>query len=182
VSYRNPAERDALVADLPAAVRPRFHATAADVTQEASVRDLVAGVTSRAGRLDVLVNVVGGFGPGDLLATDEAAWDRMLAINLKSAYLCCRAALPALRAAGGGRIVNVGSRAAVPPTGGFIAYTVSKSAVHALTQALAHEARPHPGTVNAGLPSTMGTEGDRRAPPRARPAERVRAGSVAPAR
>ena len=181
VSYRNPAERDALLADLPAAVRPRFHATAADVTQEASVRDLVAGVTSRAGRLDVLVNVVGGFAAGDLLATDEAAWDRMLAINLKTAYLCCRAALPALRAAGGGRIVNVGSRAAVPPTGGFIAYTVSKSAVHALTQALAHEARPHRVTVNAVLPSTMDTEGNRRAMPGADPAKWVRPESVAQA-
>jgi NAD(P)-dependent dehydrogenase (short-subunit alcohol dehydrogenase family) len=175
VTYRAPTERDALVAALPARTRERFHAVTADVTREPSVRDLVAGVTARAGRLDILVNVVGGFAGGDLLATDEAAWDRMMTLNLKSAYLCCRAALPALIAAGGGRIVNVASRSVVPPGGGFIAYTVSKSGVIALTQALAHETRRHRVTVNAVLPSTMDTEANRRAMPDA-----DRSGWVAP--
>lgn len=165
VTYRDPAERDALVAALPGGSRERFHAAIADVTREASVRDLVALVTARTGRLDVLVNVVGGFAGGDLLATDEAAWDGMMTLNLKTAYLCCRAALPALVAAGGGRIVNVASRSVMPPAGGFIAYTVSKSAVIALTQALAHETRRHRVTVNAVLPSTMDTEANRRAMP-----------------
>ena len=181
VTYRDPGERDALAALLPDHLRERLHAAAADVTEAASVRDLVASVTARAGRLDVLVNVVGGFAPGDLLATDEAAWDRMLTLNLKTAYLCCRAALPALIAAGGGRIVNVGSRSVVPPTGGFIAYTVSKSAVLALTLALAHEARPHRVTVNAVLPSTMDTDANRRAMPGADVSKWVKPESVAQA-
>ena len=64
-----------------------------------------------------------------------------------------------------GRIVNVSSRAVVPPAGGFIAYTVAKSAVIALTQALAHEERPHGIAVNAVLPSTMDTPANRRAMP-----------------
>jgi NAD(P)-dependent dehydrogenase (short-subunit alcohol dehydrogenase family) len=69
--------------------------------------------------------------------------------------------------AGRGRIVNVGSRSVVPPAGGFIAYTVAKSGVLALTQALAQEVRGRGVTVNAVLPSTMDTEANRRAMPNA---------------
>jgi NAD(P)-dependent dehydrogenase (short-subunit alcohol dehydrogenase family) len=91
----------------------------------------------------------------------------MLALNLRSVYLCCRAALPPMLAAGRGRIVNVASRSVVPPTGGFVAYTVAKTGVIALTQALAHEVRGRGVTVNAVLPSTMDTEANRRAMPAA---------------
>jgi NAD(P)-dependent dehydrogenase (short-subunit alcohol dehydrogenase family) len=135
------------------------------VTDAENVRRLVAEVTARHRRLDALVNTVGGFAAGDLLATDERAWDAMLTLNLRSAYLCCRAALPAMLAAGRGRIVNVASRSVVPPAGGFLAYTVSKAGVIALTQALAQEVRGRGVTVNAVLPSTMDTEANRRAMP-----------------
>jgi NAD(P)-dependent dehydrogenase (short-subunit alcohol dehydrogenase family) len=120
---------------------------------------------ARHRRLDALVNTVGGFAGGALLDTEERAWDGMLTLNLRSAYLCCRAALPPMLAAGRGRIVNVASRSVVPPTGGFVAYTVSKAGVIALTQALAHEVRARGVTVNAVLPSTMDTEANRRAMP-----------------
>jgi NAD(P)-dependent dehydrogenase (short-subunit alcohol dehydrogenase family) len=165
VTYRDARDRDALSARVPAADRGRLHAIQADVTDAESVRRLFDEVTARHGRLDVLVNTVGGFAGGALLATDERAWDGMLTLNLRSAYLCCRAALPPMLAAGRGRIVNVGSRSVVPPTGGFVAYTVSKAAVLALTQALAHEVRDRGVTVNAVLPSTMDTEANRRAMP-----------------
>ena len=91
----------------------------------------------------------------------------MLALNLRSVYLCCRAALAPMVAARRGRIVNVASRSVAPPSGGFIAYTVSKQGVIALTQALAQEVRGHGITVNAVLPSTMDTEANRRAMPAA---------------
>jgi NAD(P)-dependent dehydrogenase (short-subunit alcohol dehydrogenase family) len=165
VTYRDARDRDALSARVPAADRGRLHAIQADVTDAESVRRLFDEVTARHRRLDVLVNTVGGFAGGALLATDERAWDGMLTLNLRSAYLCCRAALPPMLAAGRGRIVNVGSRSVVPPTGGFVAYTVSKAAVLALTQALAHEVRERGVTVNAVLPSTMDTEANRRAMP-----------------
>ena len=180
-TYRDPKERDALLARLPAGARDRFHAVTADVSAEASVHGLVAEVTGTRGRLDVLVNVVGGFAPGDLLTTDETAWDRMLTLNLKTAYLCCRAVLPSLIAGGGGRIVNVASRSVVPPAGGFIGYTVSKAGVIALTQALAQEVRRHHITVNAVLPSTMDTEANRRAMPDADFSKWVKPESVAQA-
>jgi NAD(P)-dependent dehydrogenase (short-subunit alcohol dehydrogenase family) len=165
VTYRDARDRDALSARVPAADRGRLHAIQADVIDAESVRRLFDEVTARHRRLDVLVNTVGGFAGGALLATDERAWDGMLTLNLRSAYLCCRAALPPMLAAGRGRIVNVGSRSVVPPTGGFVAYTVSKAAVLALTQALAHEVRERGVTVNAVLPSTMDTEANRRAMP-----------------
>ncbi len=181
VTYRDPKERDALRGRLPEATRERFHAVATDVTAESSVKSLVTEVTGGRGRLDVLVNVVGGFTPGELIATDERAWDHMMTLNLKSAYLVSRAVLPAMTAAGGGRIVNVGSRSVVPPTGGFIAYTVSKAGVIALTQGLAQEVRAHRITVNAVLPSTMDTEANRRAMPTADFTKWVKPESVAQA-
>ncbi|MGH7359789.1 MAG: SDR family oxidoreductase [Candidatus Rokuibacteriota bacterium] len=175
VTYRDGRDRDALTGRVPAPARERLHDVQADVTDAESVRRLVALVTARHGRLDALVNAVGAFAVGDLLSTDERVWDAMLTVNLRSAYLCARAVLPGMLAAGHGRIVNVASRSVVPPTGGFIAYTVSKAGVIALTQALAQEVRGRGVTVNAVLPSTMDTEANRRAMPTA-----DRSGWVAP--
>jgi NAD(P)-dependent dehydrogenase (short-subunit alcohol dehydrogenase family) len=165
VTYRDARDRDALAGRALAPARERLHGVQADVTDGDSVRRLVDEVMARHHRLDALVNTVGGFAMGDLLATEERAWDAMLMLNLRSAYLCCRAVLPAMLESGRGRIVNVASRSVVPPTGGFIAYTVSKAGVIALTQALAHEVRGRGVTVNAVLPSTMDTEANRRAMP-----------------
>jgi NAD(P)-dependent dehydrogenase (short-subunit alcohol dehydrogenase family) len=167
VAYRDPARRNALVAAVPAGSHGRLQTVAADVTQWDAVRRLVAETAAHHGRLDALINVAGGFAAGGLADTDDEVWEGMLALNLHSAFLCCRAALPQLRTAGRGRIVNVASRAVVPPVGGFLAYTVAKSGVIALTQALAQELRPHRITVNAVLPSTMDTEANRRAMPAA---------------
>ena len=135
------------------------------VTDQAALEAFVTDVLARHEGLDVLVNTVGGFAGGDLASTSLAEWRRMIDLNLTSAVIGCRAVLPAMRAARRGRIVNVSSRAVVPPAGGFIAYTVAKSAVIALTQALAHEERPHGIAVNAVLPSTMDTPANRHAMP-----------------
>ncbi len=162
---RDRSRLDVLTNDLSPGARDRFFALSVDVTLEQSVRDLVAEVIGQAGRLDILVNVVGAYAPGDLLSTDEALWDQMIAVNLRSVYLCCRAAIPFMVDSGGGRIINVAARAVAPPSGGAIAYTVAKSGVIALTQALAHEVRRHNITVNAVLPSTMDTWANRKAMP-----------------
>ena len=143
----------------------RLHGARVDMTDESALATFVTDVLARHQGLDVLVNTVGGFAGGDLASTSLAEWRRMLDLNLTSAVIGCRAVLPAMRAAGRGRIVNVASRAVVPPAGGFIAYTVAKSAVIALTQALAQEERAHGIAVNAVLPSTMDTPANRRAMP-----------------
>jgi NAD(P)-dependent dehydrogenase (short-subunit alcohol dehydrogenase family) len=165
IPYAVPAERAALEGRLTAEQRARVHALPADVTDETAVAKFVQTVRERYGRVDALVNVVGGFAGGDLVSTPLAEWERMMKLNLTSVVIACRAVLPGMIAARSGRIVNIASRAVVPPQGGFIAYTVSKAAVITLTQALAQEVKPHRVTVNTVLPSTMDTEANRRAMP-----------------
>lgn len=145
--------------------RARLSGQELDMADEAAVAAFVTDLLGRSERIDAVVNAVGGFAGGDLASTSLAEWRRLIDLNLTSTVVGCRAVLPAMRAARHGHIVNVASRAVMPPMGGFIAYTVSKSAVIALTQALAHEERPHGITVNAVLPSTMDTPGNRKAMP-----------------
>jgi NAD(P)-dependent dehydrogenase (short-subunit alcohol dehydrogenase family) len=176
IPYAVAEERAALEAQLGPDRRARLLAIAADVTDEAAVGKFVQAVRDRHGRVDALVNAVGGFAGGDLVSTSRSEWERMMTLNLTSAVIACRAVLPAMIAAGSGRIVSIASRAVIPPQGGFIAYTVSKAAVITLTQALAQEVRGHGITVNAVLPSTMDTPANRRAMP-----DTDRSGWVSPA-
>jgi NAD(P)-dependent dehydrogenase (short-subunit alcohol dehydrogenase family) len=140
---------------------------------------VVERAVKRHGRIDVLVTAVGGFAMGGLVDTDRATWDAQLTLNLTTTYVAARAVLPAMLAAGSGRIVCVASRAVVPPAGGFIAYTVAKAGVIAFVQALSQETRGRGVTVNAVLPSTMDTPGNRRAMPDADRSEWVRTEDVA---
>ena len=87
VTYRDARDIDALKGRVPAAALDRLHGAQADVTDGVSVGRLVTEVTARHGRLDVLVNAVGGFAGGDLLGTDERGWDGMLSLNLRSVAL-----------------------------------------------------------------------------------------------
>jgi NAD(P)-dependent dehydrogenase (short-subunit alcohol dehydrogenase family) len=165
IPYLVDAELKSLEAGLGTARRERLHAVQADVLDETAFGDFVKGVLDRHRRVDVLVNAVGGFAGGDLVATTLADWNRMLTLNLTSAVIGCRGVLPAMIAARSGRIINIASRAVVPPLGGFIAYTVAKAGVITLTQALAQEVKPYAIMVNAVLPSTMDTPANRRAMP-----------------
>lgn len=178
IPFAVPAERDALTARIGAADRSRVVLVEADVTNEASFERFVRGVLDGQGRIDALVNGVGGFAGGDLIATPLAEWQRVMSLNLTSAVIGCRAVLPAMTAAASGRIVNIASRAVVPPSGGFIAYTVSKAAVITLTQALAREVQ-RGITVNAVMPSTMDTPGNRTAMPDADRSDWVSTDAVA---
>jgi len=141
-----------------------LYARHADVTSEDGFDGFLRGVLVAHGRVDILVNGVGGFAGGDLASTSLADWDRMLALNLRSAVIACRGVLTTMTSAGYGRIVNISSRAVLPPAGGFIAYTIAKAGVITLTQALAREV-PRGITVNAVLPSTMDTPANRQAMP-----------------
>jgi NAD(P)-dependent dehydrogenase (short-subunit alcohol dehydrogenase family) len=165
IPYAVPEEAKRLEARLSPDQRARVLALPADVTDEASFGKFVQVVGERHGRVDGLVNAVGGFAGGDLVSTPLPEWERMMKLNLTSAVIACRAVLPGMIEARRGRIVNIASRAVLPPQGGFIAYTVSKAAVITLTQALAQEVKPHGVTVNAVLPSTMDTPVNRRAMP-----------------
>jgi NAD(P)-dependent dehydrogenase (short-subunit alcohol dehydrogenase family) len=154
-------ERERLEASIPREAPARLQLERCDVVDDAAVERLVRELVERHRRLDVVVSAVGGFAMGELVQTDRALWDTMLRLNLTSAYVIARAALPHMLTAGSGRIVAVASRAVVPPAGGFIAYTVAKAGVITFVQALAAETRGRGVTVNAVLPSTMDTPANR---------------------
>jgi NAD(P)-dependent dehydrogenase (short-subunit alcohol dehydrogenase family) len=146
----------------------RVHLHRADVTDPASVVQLVAGVMGVAGRLDILANIVGGFAFASLEETEPAAWQKMLALNATSAFLCCRAAAPLMRRERWGRIVNVAALPALERgAAGMSAYAASKAAVLNLSYSLAKELAPHGITVNAIVPSVIDTPANRKAMPEA---------------
>lgn len=172
-------ERERLEKSVQGDARARLVLERCDVTDDAAVERLVDGMAERHRRLDVVVSAVGGFAMGELVQTDRRLWDTMLTLNLTTTYVAARAALPHMLTGGSGRIVAVASRAVVPPTGGFIAYTVAKAGVIAFVQALAAETRGSGVTVNAVLPSTMDTPANRAAMPDVDPATWVPVESVA---
>ena len=175
------AEATRLRASMGAEGDKRVYLARADVADPASFDPFVREALARFGRLDILVNGVGGFEGGDLVSTPPDAWARMLTMNLTTTYVACHAVLPSMVKSGRGRVVNIASRAVVPPRGGFIGYTVAKSGVIALTQALAEEVRGAGITVNAVLPSTMDTPANRQAMPDADRSQWVPVESVAEA-
>jgi NAD(P)-dependent dehydrogenase (short-subunit alcohol dehydrogenase family) len=119
-------------------------------------------VTARFGRIDALLNIAGGFKWEKIAdAANVETWERMLAINLKTALNASRAALPYLLASGSGRIVNVGALAGARTSEGMGAYAASKAAVHRLTESLADELKLRGVTVNAVLPSIIDTPANR---------------------
>ena len=159
------SERARLEASVEAPARARLMVERCDVADDAAMAALVTRTLERHRRIDVLVAGVGGFAMGGLVDTDRATWDAQLTLNLTTTYVASRAVLPAMLAAGAGRIVSVASRAVMPPAGGFIAYTVAKAGVIAFVQALAQETKGRGVTVNAVLPSTMDTPGNRASMP-----------------
>jgi NAD(P)-dependent dehydrogenase (short-subunit alcohol dehydrogenase family) len=122
----------------------------------------MATAAARFGRIDALLNIAGGFVWEKFAdAANAGAWDRMFAINLKTALNASRAALPKLLESGDGRIVNVGAQTAVRASEGMGAYAASKAAVHRLTESLADELKLRGVTVNAVLPSIIDTPANR---------------------
>jgi len=140
-----------------------------DLTDSSAAGAAMASVVERFGAIDALLNIAGGF---VWQKTDDAtpAWDRMFALNLTTALNASRAALHYLKASADGRIINVGSAAALKAGAGMGAYAASKGAVHSLTQALAEEVKTTSVTVNAVLPSVLDTPANRADMPDADPA------------
>ncbi len=115
------------------------------------------------------IHIAGGFAMAPIVETDKAALMAQVNMNLVSCFLCCRAAVRAMCPAGQGRIVNVAARPALEPRSGagMTAYTASKAAVAALTQALAQEVAGDGILVNAVAPSIMDTPANRKDMPKA---------------
>jgi NAD(P)-dependent dehydrogenase (short-subunit alcohol dehydrogenase family) len=150
-----------------------------DVTDEADVRRLVDEVIRTAGRIDALINLVGGFTIGRVVETDASLWHRMLTMNLTAAFLLSKAVLPHMLKRRKGRIVHVAARAALEPFPGAAAYIVSKSGLVALIRTLSLELAGSGVTVNGVLPTTIDTPANRSSMPDADPAKWVRPESIA---
>lgn len=155
------------------------NAMKADVTDEAAIRRLVDDVIKTAGRLDVLVNLVGGFAMGRLVDTDVSLWQRMLTMNVTSAFLLSKAVLPHMVERGTGRILHVAAWAAVEPFPGAAAYLVAKSSLLALIRVLALELKGSGVTVNGVLPTTIDTPANRASMPHTDPSTWTKPESIA---
>src|SRR4051794_22424763 len=132
VTYRADAEYAAL-RDAAGAQSGELEGHTADVTDEAAVRSLVDGIVMRDGRLDVLVNTVGGYAGGiKLWDLETKTLEQMLALNLRSGYALARAAVAPMMKQKSGSIVNVAAKAAVDHSGGASAYAASKAAAVAM--------------------------------------------------
>jgi NAD(P)-dependent dehydrogenase (short-subunit alcohol dehydrogenase family) len=133
---------------------------ACDVTDAGSVNAVFDQINADARRIDVLVNSAGGFWKQlSVEETPEDEWDKVIDLNLKSIFLCAKAAIPTFKRQGSGRIINIGSMAGVttlnpssPP------YSAAKAGVHALTRVLAFELGTYGVTANAIAPGTTATE------------------------
>jgi NAD(P)-dependent dehydrogenase (short-subunit alcohol dehydrogenase family) len=130
----------------------------ADVSRDADCAAIVAEAKSRWGRIDILVNNVGigGGGDGPAHRADEEAFDRILTVNLKSAWMTIKHAVPIMREQGGGSIVNISSLASLAG-GNQVAYEVSKAGMNRLTTSVANANAGHGLRCNAVLPGLMDT-------------------------
>jgi NAD(P)-dependent dehydrogenase (short-subunit alcohol dehydrogenase family) len=137
-----------------------------DVTDPESIATSLEDVEARFGPVDVLVHLVGGWKGGEEVQEHSlSTWDRMMDLNLRSAFLCCRAVLPRMRERNWGRIVLVSSRTARQNRSGQAAYAIAKAGVAVLTETIAEESRGTGVTANVIAPSTLDTPANRAAMP-----------------
>jgi len=141
-----------------------------DLLDEAAVEATVRAAIERYGRVDVLVNLAGGFRMGEPVhATVDATWDFLFELNVRTLLRAVRAVVPRMLEQGGGKIVNVGAYAAQKGAARMGAYVAAKSAVIRLTETLAAELRERGVNVNCVLPTILDTPENRAAMPHADP-------------
>ena len=161
--------------DQPQALEPlreqygdRLHRFALDLTTERGAEQATSQVVEWAGRLDIVAHLVGGYSGGARLAdTAVDTWDRMINLNLKSAWLVARFAIPEMLRHGGGSFVFVSSRAALQDRAGAGGYAVAKAGLITLAQVIAEEYGKEGIRANAVLPGTVDTKANRQSMPNA---------------
>src|SRR5579863_5543962 len=166
VTYRRREEWDALQSAAGAS-KDRLEGYGVDVTDETAVGGLIDGVARKHGRIDALVNTVGGYAGGvRLWELDTKVFEQMLALNLRSGFALSRAAVPVMLKQGSGSIVNVAAKAAFDHAAGAAAYAASKAAAVALMDSLAADLKGTGVRVNSILPSIIDTDANRKAMPK----------------
>ncbi|WP_348261446.1 SDR family NAD(P)-dependent oxidoreductase [Telmatobacter sp. DSM 110680] len=165
VTYRNQDELASLQ-DVAGTAVPRLEGHRVDVTDEAAVGQLIAEVLSKHGRLDAVVNTVGGYAGGiKLWELETRVFDQMLSLNLRAGYALARAAVVPMLRQKHGAIVNVAAKAAFDHGAGASAYAASKAAALAMIDSLAADVKGTGVRVNSVLPSIIDTEANRKAMP-----------------
>ncbi len=165
VTYRHAAEFDSLKADA-GAKASRLEGHEVDIMDEAAVKQLVDGLVARHGRLDAVVNAVGGYDAGaPLWEMETGVLDKMLTLNLRSGYLLARAVVPAMLRQGRGALVNVAATAAFNHMAAAGAYVASKAAAVAMIDSLAADLKGSGVRANSICPSIIDTEANRKAMP-----------------
>ena len=139
-----------------------------DVNDPASVREMGEEVVRRLGRIDVLVNTVGGYQAGTPVhETPLDVWDRMMSLNARTAFIVSQAVVPQMLRQGSGKIINIAARPGLVGAANAAAYSASKSAVIRVTESLAAELRESGINVNCIVPGTLDTLQNREAMPKA---------------
>lgn len=159
---------------------PNFATVPSDVSNADDAKRLIDEIDRKFGKLNVLAHTVGGFAGGQTVAeTDDATFQRMLDMNLKTTLNILRAAIPLLVRNTDSRIIAIGSRQALEPGKNVGAYSASKAAMVSLIQTVALENKDAGLKANVILPSTMDTAANRQAMPKADFSKWVQPSSVA---
>ncbi len=158
VNYRERSQEAAAVVENIQRNGGRAAAIAADVSRAGAVRDMISDVESRLGPIDILVNNAGIAVTRGLDEITEEDFDRTVAVNLKSAFLCTQGVLAGMRGRRWGRIVNISSIAARGAGSISVAYNASKAGLEGLTRGYASRLAPEGVTVNAVAPGLIDTE------------------------
>ena len=166
VTYRVPEEFDAVVSAAKKIGAAAPAGVSVDVTDAQAVEKVVGEIVQKHGRLDILVNTVGGYAGGaNLWESDSRTYDTMLQLNLKAGFVLARAVVPQMIKQNRGWIVNIASKAAFDHAAGGALYAASKAAALALMDSLAADVKPYSINVNSILPSIIDTAANRKAMP-----------------
>ena len=157
-----------------------YFAAPIDVLDELAVKELVSTTLDRFGKIDILVNTVGGYHAGTpLYKTPIETWDFMFNINVRSVFITCKTVIPIMLENNYGKIVNVSSRAGIHGNANSAAYSASKGAVIRITESMSSELLGLGINVNCVIPGTIDTPENRKAMPEADHGKWVSPNSIA---
>lgn len=164
VTYRSQEEFDALKSA--AGANAPLDGQNVDVLDEAALKPFIAGIVAKHGRLDTLVNAVGGYSAGKpLWEMDAKAFDLLINLNLRAGYLLARSVVPQMLKQGSGAIVNVAATAAINHMASASEYVASKAAALAMINSLAADLKGSGVRANSIMPSIIDTAANREAMP-----------------
>jgi NAD(P)-dependent dehydrogenase (short-subunit alcohol dehydrogenase family) len=149
-------------------IEPELQLIKADTSKEEQVEKLISAILAKYGQIHILVNIVGGYlGDKSVTELDEKEWDKMMTINLKTAFLISKHVIPHMISSKYGKMVHISSKTGLKSMGYDSAYAASKSGLIRLVESLSEETKKSNINVNCIMPSMINTEANRKAMPAA---------------